>query len=312
MEIQAEYPVVITHPDKLLWPQAGVTKARYMRYLAEAAPWLLFHLRDRTVTMIRFPKGVGGHFFYQKDVPQGAPEWVSTVPVWSEDRADYIHPVVVDSVATLLWLANLGALELHVGFGTVNHPQVPTSVAFDLDPTVPGFERVREVALVLHELLRDLGLPHVPKTSGATGLQVFIPLANVRGVEHDYESTRSFTTAVAQYLRHRLPRTVTLERFKKNRGNKVYVDYPQHGENRTLIAAYSARATKFATVSTPLTWLEIERGAVPEDFTVLNVADRLRQIGDLMNCGPGVQIPEITRFLQFGRSKDTASPQLHV
>ncbi|WDL97229.1 non-homologous end-joining DNA ligase [Alicyclobacillus sp. ALC3] len=296
MEIQAEHTVAVSNPDKLLWPEAGISKARYMQYLVDVSPWLLRHLQDRPITMIRYPDGVHGHSFYQKDSPAGTPEWVRTVPVWSEDREDYIHPVVIDSVASLLWLANLGCLEMHVGFATVRDPNTPTTIAFDLDPTAPGFERVRKVALALHAVLSDLNLPHVAKTSGATGLQVFIPLAN-DDAPHDYATTRVFTSAVAQHLGELLPEDVTLERLKKNRGEKVYVDYPQHGHNRTLIAPYSARATKTANVSAPVLWDELEQGVVPEDFTVLNMADRVHQVGDLMNCGVGIRLQELTANL---------------
>lgn len=307
MEIQAEHPVAVTHPDKLLWPEAGVTKAQYMQYLVDVAPWMLGHLRDRPITMIRFPHGIRRHSFYQKDAPPGAPEWVRTVPVWSEDREDFIHPIIVDSVSTLLWIANLACLEIHVGFATIRRPSVPTSVAFDLDPTVPGFEPVREVALRLHELLAGLGLPHVAKTSGATGLQIFVPLANGAGeASHSYRDTRVFTSAVATWLEHKLPRLVTLERLKKHRGDKVYVDYLQHGDHRTLIAPYSARATVHATVSAPLTWSELDDGALPEHFTVLNMGARVARTGDLMNVGPGIDLAEINQFLKSTLPIDTS------
>lgn len=305
MKIQAEHTVTISNPDKLLWPKAGVSKAKYMQYLVEVSPWLLCHVKDRPITMIRYPDGITGHSFYQKDAPAGTPDWVRTVPVWSDDRDDYIHPIVVDSVASLLWIANLGCLEIHVGFSTVSRPKTPSSIAFDLDPTVPGFEKVRKVALALHDVLSELNLPHIAKTSGATGLQVFIPLAN-DDTPHDYATTRVFTSAIARHLLQLLPEEVTLERLKKNRGDKVYVDYPQHGHNRTLIAPYSARATATANVSAPVSWSELRAGAVPEDFTVLNMADRIHRIGDLMKCGSGVHLADITANL----SKHTAAIQV--
>lgn len=294
MQIQAEHPVAITNPEKLLWPEANVSKAHYMEYLTEVAPVILPHLKDRPLTMIRYPHGIHGHSFYQKSMPTGTPDWVTTTPVWSSDRADVIHCILVDSVATLLWLANLACLELHVGFTTVQNPEEPTAIAFDLDPSVPGFEPVREVAMTLHGLLQRLDLPHTAKTSGATGLQVFIPLAP----GHSFADTRVFTRAVADYLLQKLPTIVTLERLKQNRGQKVYVDYPQHGQNRTLIAPYSARATVHATVSTPLTWGEVGRSTtVPEDFTIHNVARRVAQMGDLLRRDSGVKLKGIVDFL---------------
>ncbi|SFV01093.1 non-homologous end-joining DNA ligase [Alicyclobacillus macrosporangiidus] len=294
IEVPAEHPVTITHPDKLLWPEAGITKLGYVRYLAQVAPVMLPHLQDRLLTMIRFPDGIHGHSFYQKDAPAGTPEWVRTEAVWSPDRQERIHYVVVDSVATLLWLANIGCLELHVGFSTVGKPNEPTSVAFDLDPTAPGFERVRTVAMCLHELLGRLDLPHAVKTSGATGLQLFIPLAP----GHTYEQTRVFTRAVAEYALKRLPHLVTLERRVKDRGDKVYVDYLQHGATRTLIAPYSPRARREATVSAPLTFLELGRGSRPEDFTLHNMPRRVHERGDLLQCGPGADLRPIVSFLQ--------------
>ncbi|WP_026962488.1 non-homologous end-joining DNA ligase [Alicyclobacillus herbarius] len=284
--------VVFTHPDKLLWPKAGIRKADYAKYLLAMAPYILPHLADRPITMIRFPDGIEGHAFYQRDVPPGAPEWVHTVPVWSEERQAHIHYVLVDSEQTLVWLANLACLEIHVGFARVQNEQEPIALAFDLDPSVPGFEPVREVAMVLHDLLDGLGLPHVAKTSGATGLQVFIPLTP----GHTYQETRRFTRLVAEYLRQRLPRVVTLERRRRDRGDKVYVDYPQFGHHRTLIAPYSARATEQATVSAPVTWEELTRGAMPEWFRIDNMPARVQRMGDIFNP-PAANLHEILRFL---------------
>lgn len=290
----AEHVVSITHPDKLLWPEAGITKAMYVKYLVDVSPWLLPHLRNRPLTVIRYPHGIHGNSFYQKNAPVGTPDWVKTVPIWSEDRNDTINYILVDSMATLIWLGNQACLEFHVGFTTLLQPNEPTSVAFDLDPTVPGFEAVREVALALHVVLQRLNLPHLAKTSGATGLQVFIPLAP----GHSYEETRLFTKAIAEYLLKDLPNLVTLERLTRNRGTKVYVDYPQHGATRTLIAAYSTRARKRVSVSTPLFWEELERGAVPESFTIFNVPQRLQANGDPLIALNQASLREITAFLQ--------------
>jgi bifunctional non-homologous end joining protein LigD len=293
VRLRAEHAVELTNPDKLLWPEAGVTKADYAHYLIQAAPWLLPHLKDRPITMIRYPDGVHGHSFYQRDLPAGAPEWVRTAPIWSEERQADIRYVLVDSVATLVWLANLACLELHIGFTRLGAEDQPTTLAFDLDPSVPGFEPVREVAMALHDLLSQLGLPHVAKTSGATGLQVFIPLRPGQS----FADTRVFTRSVAHYLRQRLPRLVTLERLKRDRGDKVYVDYPQFGHHRTLIAPYSARATKEATVSTPVTWEELAHGATPEQFRIDNVPQRLHRVGDLMSVEPPADLTEMVQFL---------------
>lgn len=293
MQLKAEYPVTITNPDKLLWPEQAITKADYIHYIIQMSSYLLRHLADRPLTVIRYPDGIHGHSFYQKHKPVGTPEWVTTIPIWSPDRKDFIEYIIVDSVATLIWLANLACLEFHVGFTTVQSQDSPTSVAFDLDPSVPGFERVRKVALALHEILEQMGMPHIAKTSGATGLQVFVPLTP----GHTFEETRLFTKTVAEYLEAKLPDLVTLERLTKRRGTKVYIDYLQHGHNRTLIAAYSARATVSATVSTPITWEELQEGAVPENFTVKNVPARVKTVGDLMDIKERASLTQIVRFL---------------
>ncbi|MBX5436836.1 MAG: non-homologous end-joining DNA ligase [Alicyclobacillaceae bacterium] len=292
--LQAEHLVRITRPAKLLWPQAGVTKARYVRYMAEIAPVLLEHVRDRPLTVIRCPDGVGGPAFYQKHVPPGTPPWVRTLAVPAAGRGEPARVLLADSVATLMWLANQAAVELHVGFTRIGRPDEPDWVAFDLDPSVPGFDAVREVALALHRLLERMELPHLAKTSGATGLQVFIPLTG----GHTFAQTRVFTRAVAEYLRAELPQLVTLERLKKDRGHKVYVDYPQHGRSRTLVAAYSPRATPAATVSAPLTWTELERGVRPEAFTIHNMAERVRAVGDLMRPRERASLHRIVVFLE--------------
>lgn len=302
MILEAEHPVTVSNPEKVLWPQIGITKLEYIRYLIDMSPWLLKHLFDRALTVIRFPDGVDAESFFQKDAPKGTPDWVRTTPVWSPDRKDYIHYVLADSVATLIWLGNLACLEFHVGFTTVRDEGVPTHIAFDLDPTVPGFERVRTVALALHDLLDRLQLPSCPKTSGATGLQVFIPLRH----GYSFEDTKVFTEAVAQYLKAQLPELVTLERFKKDRGDKVYIDVPQHGSGRTLIAPYSPRSTADAKVSTPVSWAELEQGAVPEDFTIVNIADRMKTTGDLFEFESGVNLNPILEFLEHGQGLGTA------
>jgi bifunctional non-homologous end joining protein LigD len=277
IQLEAEYPVQITNPNKLMWPDLGVTKLDYVRYLIEIAPYMLPHYRERVITLIRFPEGVTGHSFFQKHVPTGVPDWMQKENRIKTENQDE-EPIFVDTVASLLWLGNLGSLEFHVPFSFYHKTDFPTHVAFDLDPTVPGFERVRTVALALHEVLTGLALPHVPKTSGATGMQIVIPLQNEVG----FQELDKFTHTIAKYLEYRLPQDVTLERLKKNRNDKVYVDFPQFGKSRTLIGVYSARATPEATVSAPLTWREVEQGAVPADFTIFNMVDRVKKIGDLM------------------------------
>ncbi|GGJ10581.1 DNA polymerase domain-containing protein [Alicyclobacillus cellulosilyticus] len=294
MVIWAERPVEVSHPDKLLWPDAGVRKRDYLEYLAKMAPFMLPHLAERALTIIRWPDGVEGPYFYQKAAPSHTPDWIRRTRIWSPDRQAFFHAIVVDSAAALLWLGNLAALELHVGFSRVNTPDVPDVVALDLDPSVPDFEPVREVALALRKLFDELGIPSLPKLSGATGIQVLFRTQPVA----TYEAWRPFTRMVAAYLARRMPRWVTLERRKHLRGDKVYVDAPQHGKNRTLIAPYSARATSLATVAVPVTWEELAQGVTPDQFTLATVPERVLRLGDLLASLPPVDPKPIVTFFQ--------------
>ncbi|MCL6453796.1 MAG: non-homologous end-joining DNA ligase [Alicyclobacillus sp.] len=293
MQLIAEHTVQITHPEKVLWPEVGVTKADLLQYLVDLSPHLLRHLAGRPLTTIRCPDGVAGHRFYQKDAPRPTPEWVLTRSVPSQERNKVLDMVMVDSVSTLLWLGNLGCLEFHTGFDPIDHPGQPDWVAIDLDPTVPGFEPVRTVAMEIHRLLEHLCIPHIAKTSGATGLQIWIPVRpSIR-----YEETRVFTQAVAAYAVAKLPAVATVERLTKNRGDKVYVDYLQHGPGRTMIAPYSPRATALATVSTPMTADELGGVARPESFTLQTVPTRVARMGDLLAQLEPIDLRPFTTFL---------------
>lgn len=294
--LTAEFPVRVTNVDKILWPKLGITKADYIDYLVQVAQVLLSHLKDRPLTVVRYPHGITGTSFYQKNAPPDTPEWVRTYSVYSEDSKREIQYVLAEHTSTLIWLANQACLELHPWFSTASHPDEPTNLAFDLDPTVPGFEKVRRVALYLKEILDDLHLPSYPKTSGATGLQIFIPIRN----GYTYEQTRKITHFVALYMERQYPDIVTLERFVKNRGTKVYVDYLQHAQHKTLVAPYSPRPVPEAKVSAPVTWKELEDGALPEDFTIQTMPKRISQYGDLFHpmSQPGVDLQGILDFIQ--------------
>ncbi|MDB5083223.1 MAG: polymerase protein [Bacilli bacterium] len=286
--LQAEYPVKVTNLDKPLWPEAGITKAQLISYVIELAPLFLAHYRNRPLTVLRYPHGVGGTFFYQKNAPSDTPEWVTTFPVWSDERNGYLNYILIDSTATLIWLANQAALEWHPWFSTSLKPEYPNVLAFDLDPTTPDFEKVRKVTLVLHDVLEELRLPNAPKTSGGSGLAVYVPLQQV----YTFTQTRVVMRFIAEEVKRRLPNDVTLERMVKHRGDKVYFDYVQHAQNKTLIGVYSARAHPLGLVSTPLTWQEVEAGARPTDFPLPKVVERVRERGDLFSTVllPGVRL----------------------
>lgn len=262
--------VTLTNPDKLLWPEEGITKRDYLAYLIAVAKPLLAYTRNRALTVIRYPDGVHGESFYQKNAPPYAPPWIPRRQVGDVDA------IVLNDLRTLLWLGNQAALEFHVPFHEADDPNHPLELAFDLDPSAPGFAAVVETALHLKEVTDRLGLPTYVKTSGATGLAVYIPLER----RYTYAETRQVAVFLARYLTERYPRLVTVARRVRDRGTKVYIDYLQHGKSRTLPAPYSPRGRTTATVSAPVTWEELVRGAEPADFTIKTVPARLSQIGD--------------------------------
>ncbi|RKD25753.1 DNA polymerase domain-containing protein [Ammoniphilus oxalaticus] len=263
----------ITNPEKPLWPEIGLRKIDFIRYLIEVSPYFLAYARDRLLTTIRYPHGVeDGKSFYQKNIPKHAPDWIST-HVWRDTRY-----ILVQDLATLIWLGNQACLEFHVSFNTRQRERMPTELVFDLDPSDGDhFERVLEVALNIKKVLDGLGLSSQPKTSGATGLQIYIPIEPI----YTYEEMHLLNKFIAQYVAAKYPRQVTLERWIKNRGDKLYFDYLQHGEGRTLPAPYSPRARPLGSVSAPVRWSEIERGFLPENFTMLTMPERLKKQGDL-------------------------------
>ncbi|MBP1933402.1 non-homologous end-joining DNA ligase [Ammoniphilus resinae] len=262
----------ITNPAKLLWPEDAITKLDYIHYLIAVAPVMLPYLHDRLLTTIRYPDGIHGKSFYQKNRPEHAPEWIESC-YWRETNY-----VLANKLETLIWLGNQACLELHVSFNKYQREQFPTELVFDLDPTdVENYELVLEVASKIKEVLDSLGLFSQAKTSGASGLQIYIPIVE----RYTYDQTRKLNKFIAEYIVGKNPQQVTLERLVKNRGTKLYFDYIQHGEGRTLPAPYSTRARGGGTVSTPVTWEEVQSGFHPTDFTIRNIMERIKSIGDL-------------------------------
>lgn len=265
--------VTITNPDKPLWPEMGIRKIDYLQYLIDVAPYLLPYTRHRLLTTIRYPHGIAGHSFFQKNRPSYSPEWLQSHR-WHD--TDYL---LLNDLATLVWLGNQACLEFHIPFDR-HASGYPSELAFDLDPPDNSyFDLVRETALQVKQVLDSLGLFSLAKTSGASGLQIYLPLKE----RYTYQQTRQISHFIAQYLTDRYPQTITIERLIKNRGQKLYFDYLQHGEGRTLPAPYSPRACKEATISTPVTWEEIEKGFSPQDFTMSTIRNRLQNKGDLFS-----------------------------
>lgn len=268
-----EKEITITNPDKFLWKEEGITKLDYIYYLIMVAPYLLPYTRDRLLTMIRFPDGIEGKYFYQKGIPDYAPEWLTTVLY--KDKTY----VLLNDVATLVWAGSQAALELHVPFNTYSRENYPSDLIIDLDPMQENnFSLVQEVALRTKEILDSFGLSSYVKTSGATGLQMYIPIRP----HYTYQEARLVVKFIADYITEKNPFKVTIERSIRKRGKLLYFDYLQLWRGKTLPAPYSVRGRKGATVSTPLKWEEVQHKKIkPEDFTIHTMKKRISMEGDL-------------------------------
>lgn len=278
--------VKVTNPGKPLFPEAGITKLDYLRSLVQLSPFLLKYCRNRYLTTIRFPHGVHGPSFYQKNCPKPAPDFVRTATFKG------VRYVVLDSLPTLLWLGNLACLEFHPSLHFVDDP-LPAEWIIDIDPSLEKDPRIMEAAAIVGDLLHSLHIRSVPKTSGATGVQIYVPIR--RG--YTFEQLRKVGRFIAEYLAETYPRLFTVERHKKARGDRIYIDYLQHWHGKTLAAPYTPRANTHAAVSTPLTWEEVRRGVRPEQFNLLTVADRLRETGDLIERVPPQSVDAVLSHL---------------
>lgn len=283
--------ISISNSHKLLWPEAGITKLDYLDYLLAVSPFLLPYTRDRLLMSWRYPDGAGTRRIEEKEIPAYAPEWI---PRSTYKEKDWI---LLNDLPTLAWVANRAALELHVPFDRVDRPDHPTDLVFDLDPPdAHHFELVREVALRLKELLDSLSLASWAKSSGATGLQVYIPILP----EYSFTETRKVTEFVASYMAQTLPNLVTLDRVVDRRGQKLYFDYLQLWKMRTMPAPYSLRANARAGVSAPVGWDELAQGLSPESLTAGEVLRRLHERGDLFApVTTGAQRQSLREILAF-------------
>lgn len=268
----------ISNKDKIYFPEDALTKGDLINYYYNAASMMLPFLRDRPIAKQRVPEGIYGEAFYEKQIPKGAPEWVRNVPVLAEGGSRTIDFVVVDDVTTLVWLAQIGSVEVHAWTSKWPKLDEPDFAVLDLDPHEPiEFEDVRAVARLVNVVLAGLGLKGFPKTSGGSGLQIFIPLAP----GHTYPEVREFCTAVGGMLRLAYPEKVTLEFAKPKRAGKVYVDAGQNAKGQTLVAPYSVRPYPGAPVSAPLAWEELDEDIYPEMFRIGSMFERIEQVGDL-------------------------------
>jgi bifunctional non-homologous end joining protein LigD len=275
--------IKLSNLEKVLYPSAGFTKGQVIDYYVRIAPVLVPHLAARPLTLKRYPNGVEAMHFYEKNCPKYRPAWMKTASVWSEGNNRFMDYCVVDGVAALVWLGNLADLELHTSLARSPNIQRPTVIAFDLDPGAPAnIVQCCQVALWIREIFAPFGLQAFPKTSGSKGLQVYIPL----NTAVTYDETKPFARAIARLLEESHPGLVVSDMKKSLRSNKVFVDWSQNDDHKTTVSVYSLRARETPTVSTPVTWDEVERCLAKHDpellvFTSDQVLERVDKLGDL-------------------------------
>ena len=270
--------VRLTNLRKIFWSELGLTKGDLLQYYADVAAVLLPHIRDRAMVMKRYPHGAAGDFFFMKRAPEPRPSWIEICSIDHGSKGIIPFPMIQDR-ASLMWVINLGCIDLNQWYATCDDIDRPDYVHFDLDPgTGATFERVLETAMVVHEALDTLKIPSYAKTTGSKGIHVYVPI--VRGP--DQKQVWLFAKTVAQTLAAARPDLITAEYRRENRPRgRVLVDYNQNRWGSTLASIYSPRPRPDATVSTPVTWKEVEKGIRIEDFTVMNVPARVKTLGDL-------------------------------
>jgi bifunctional non-homologous end joining protein LigD len=273
----------LTNLDKILYPAAGFTKGQVIDFAVRIAPVLLPHLAGRALTMKRYPEGVEHEYFFEKNAPMHRPDWVKTTPIWSDSNHRTVHYILANDLPTLVWIANLASIELHPSLSLATDIAMPTMIVFDLDPGPPAnIVQCAQVGLWVREVFDHFGLQSFPKTSGSKGMQIYIPL----NTKTSYEQTKSFAHAVARLLEQEHPELVVSDMKKAVRTNKVFVDWSQNDAHKTTISVYSLRAREHPTVSTPITWDEVEQALKKKNaehlvFEAKDVLARVEKLGDL-------------------------------
>lgn len=273
----------LTNLEKVLYPATGFTKGQVIDYYAHIAPVLIPHLAGRPLTLKRYPEGVDKEFFFEKNTTRYRPDWVKTAPIWSEGNRRNVNYVLADDLPTLIWIANLASIELHPSLSLAQKIETPTVIAFDLDPGPPAnIVHCCQVAFWLRDIFNHFGLQSFPKTSGSKGLQIYVPLNS----PSTYDITKPFALALARLLENDHKDLVVSDMKKQLRVGKVLVDWSQNDEHKTTVAVYSLRAREHPTVSTPVTWEELERAFKKKDagllvFKAPQVLERVEKMGDL-------------------------------
>lgn len=280
---------------KVFWPQEGYTKGDLLNYYYQVAPYILPYLKNRPQSLNRFPNGIKGFSFYQKDVTISGPDWIKKYP-YVTSKEEHKNFLIVQNEADLLWMANLGAIEMNPWNSTIIKPDCPDWCIIDIDPSNKNsFEQVIEVAQVTHQILKDLKIEGYCKTSGATGLHIYIPM----GARYSYEQCQLLGRLIATQVNLTMPELTSIERMTVNRKGKVYVDFLQNRAKATLASAYSIRPMPGAPVSMPLHWDEVKKGLQQKQFNIKNALQRLKSEGDLFKpvLGKGINLNKVLNIL---------------
>jgi bifunctional non-homologous end joining protein LigD len=290
------HDVPLTNLNKIYWPEEKITKGDLINYYKNIAPFLLPYLKDRPLSLKRNPNGITDKGFFHKDAGGGAPSWVNKVDIYSGANDRIISYLICNDTASLVYIANLGCIEINPWNSTAQRQEYPDYLVIDLDPSGGNdFEQVIETANVVKTILDDAGAPCYCKTSGATGLHIYIPL----GAKYTYDEAKEFGNLIAIKTQQQLPEFTSVERSLTKRGNKIYIDYLQNRKGQTLASVYSVRPKAGATVSAPLDWKEVKRGLHPSQFDIWNIFDRIKEKGDLFRgiLGKGIDLKKCLKKL---------------
>ncbi len=281
-----------TNLSKIYWPEDNITKRDLLNYYYNVSEYIVPYLKDRPQSLNRFPNGINGQSFYQKDVKGKSPDWVKTFPYTSPD-GDHKEFLVGGDEATLLWMASLGCIEMNPWFSRIQSEDYPDFCIIDLDPDKNTFDQVVEAALEVKKVLDILDVPSYPKTSGSTGMHIYIPL----GAKYTYDQSQMFANLIVNIVHQQIPEFTTLERIVKKRNGKMYLDFLQNRPGATIASPYSVRPKKGATVSMPLHWEEVRKGLKTENFTLRNSIERFNKEGDLFKgvLGKGINMEKVLK-----------------
>ncbi len=280
--------IKFTNLRKIYWPKEKVTKRDMLNYYYQAAPYMLPYYKDKPQTLNRFPHGIEGETFYQKDVKGKAPEWIKTFPYHSDADDRDKEFLVITNEASLLYVASLGCIEINPWSSTILKPDNPDWCIIDLDPDKNSFDQVIETANVTRQIFDSIGVTTFPKTSGSTGLHIYIPF----GAKYTYEDSKEFGRVIARLVHEQLPGFTSIERKVADRKGKIYIDFLQNRPQATVAGPYSLRPKPFAPVSMPLHWEEVKKGLQIKDFTIFNAMGRLKEQGDIFKgvLGKGINL----------------------